>query len=165
MPITKDLLLAILSMDSYNRGYGAGISGLSDAVDTQVGTAKVSKRLQNVSDTFEPEAKAAGFYAISYKLDAAVGEGADRLAKDTTIISYRGTDNADLLGTADGASDVWNGWVGAAGVPTGPAGLAFDFFEAVSGADAFDGVDQGTVLTGHSLGGGLAGLVGNSDLI
>jgi hypothetical protein len=26
MTVSKDLLLAILAMDSYNRGYGAGIS-------------------------------------------------------------------------------------------------------------------------------------------
>jgi hypothetical protein len=26
-----DLFLAILAMDSYNRGYGAGVGGLSDA--------------------------------------------------------------------------------------------------------------------------------------
>ena len=28
MAISKDLLLAILSMDSYNRGYNQGINGL-----------------------------------------------------------------------------------------------------------------------------------------
>jgi hypothetical protein len=31
MAVSKDLYLALLSMDSYNRGYGAGIDGLGDA--------------------------------------------------------------------------------------------------------------------------------------
>ena len=30
MSISKDLFLAILSMDAYNRGYGEGISGPGD---------------------------------------------------------------------------------------------------------------------------------------
>lgn len=41
MPISKDLLLAILSMDSYNRGYGAGIDGLSSEAGTTIGTATI----------------------------------------------------------------------------------------------------------------------------
>ncbi len=31
MAISNDLMLALLSMDSYNRGYGAGINGLGGA--------------------------------------------------------------------------------------------------------------------------------------
>ncbi|MCP4071851.1 MAG: hypothetical protein GY742_08950, partial [Hyphomicrobiales bacterium] len=99
---------------------------------------------------------AAGFYAVSYKITD--GSSVDGLDTNDVIISYRGTD--DPLGEASGA-DIWNGWIGALGWPTGQAALAFDFFEAVTGADAFDGVDQGTALTGHSSGGGLAGLVGS----
>ena len=98
MTISKDLLLAILSMDSYNRGYGAGLSdgqnvvngvdvdGLGEA-GSVIGSASVK------AIDLPAGSQDAGFYAIAYKLDAAVGEGADRLAKDTTIISYRGTDN------------------------------------------------------------------------
>jgi len=80
MSISDDLFLAILAMDSYNRGYGAGIAGLSDQVDTAIGTATVRKRLQDVSDTFVPEAQAAGFYAIAYDWNG------------QTVISYRGTE-------------------------------------------------------------------------
>ena len=82
MTISKELFLAIFSMDSYNRGDGAGISD-GDANDpdglgglqSQIGNATVIN--QNIS----PEAQAAGFYAIAYEWN---GE---------TIISYRGTDN------------------------------------------------------------------------
>ena len=32
-----DLIYAILTMDSYNRGYGSGITGLLDDIDTKIG--------------------------------------------------------------------------------------------------------------------------------
>jgi hypothetical protein len=31
MTISKDLLMSILSLDAYNRGYGAGIAGIGGA--------------------------------------------------------------------------------------------------------------------------------------
>lgn len=89
MAISRELFLALLSMDAYNRGYAPGITGLSDVVGTSIGSAVVSKRLQNVSDSFETQAKDAGFYALSYT----VGEGVDDIAPGTTVISYRGTDD------------------------------------------------------------------------
>lgn len=39
--IKRELILAILSLDSYNRGYEAGISGLSESVGTPLGNATV----------------------------------------------------------------------------------------------------------------------------
>lgn len=92
MTISKDLFLAILSMDSYNRGYGAGIE-LSDAVDTKIGSANISKRIQDVSDTFGTEAQAAGFYAVAYDVGA---DGPAGLA-GKTVISYRGTHQTPRL--------------------------------------------------------------------
>jgi len=67
MTVSSELLFAILSMDAYNRGrgYGEGISGLSVAKDTQIGPVKIKTRIRDVSDTFEGEAQAAGFCAIS----------------------------------------------------------------------------------------------------
>ncbi len=60
--MTKDLFLAILSMDSYNRPYNAGIAELSDELGTQIGTATISAR----SDSSPISAEvAAGFYAVS----------------------------------------------------------------------------------------------------
>lgn len=81
MTDSKDLLLAILSMDAYNQGYGKGL----DHGKTQIGIASVSEQ----SDILPNSAGVnAGFYAISYTLDKAVGD----LATNTTVISYRGTD-------------------------------------------------------------------------
>lgn len=44
MALTSDLFHAILAMDVYNRGYGAGISGLSEASNgtIKIGQASVS---------------------------------------------------------------------------------------------------------------------------
>ena len=89
MTISKDLFLSILSMDAYNRGYNPGIVGLSDAVDTQIGNAAIKAASSSVEDSAEVTAS---FYAISYSLTAAVGDTNGTIAKDTTIISYRGTD-------------------------------------------------------------------------
>jgi len=95
MTISKDLFLAILSMDAYNRGYGAGLTDGENVdadgndvdglgiVNAQIGRADV------ISQEGSPEAQAAGFYAIAYKItdDAAI----DGLATGDTVISYRGT--------------------------------------------------------------------------
>ena len=55
MSISKDLFLAILAMDSYNRGYDAGVYGLSSAPGTKLGQASVTQ------DKGDPVAQAAGF--------------------------------------------------------------------------------------------------------
>ncbi len=99
MAVSKDLLLAILSMDSYNRGYEPGI--LLDG--NQIGSATVG------GDELLPGgSQAADFYAVAYS-DATWG----------TIISYRGTDNPQIIPSLpwtdesenpQGGSDVWNGY-------------------------------------------------------
>lgn len=92
----------------------------------------------------------AGFYAVAYEWQG------------QTVISYRGTDNPSLMGSAGaGASDIWSGWsIGAGYTGTGTqAGLALQFYQSVTGHTVWDGAQANTVLTGHSLGGGLAGLV------
>lgn len=128
----KDLLLAILSMDSYNRGDDPGIAGLGGA-GTMVGNATVG------SDELLPAgSEAAGFYAVSYTLTS--GE---------TVISYRGTDgNGDL--------DDWA--LGGGNWQVEQAALAAEFYQAVNG-DAIT-PNSNITLVGHSLGGGLAGFVG-----
>lgn len=39
--LSRTLLDAILAMDAHNRGYGAGIKGLSNAPETRVGDASI----------------------------------------------------------------------------------------------------------------------------
>ena len=78
------------------------------------------------------------------------------------IISYRGTDNPDLW-TDDiaGGSDVWNGYGLGVGSPYAEQGrLAAEFYQAVTGTQSSDPLAESATLTGHSLGGGLAGLIG-----
>ena len=74
------LFRAILAMDSYNRGYGAGISNL---VDTGLGTATILFDAED-SESFpqgeDDAAQDAGFYAIAYQL-----------SDGSKVISYRGT--------------------------------------------------------------------------
>ena len=75
----KDLLLAILSLDAYDRGYGAGIEGLG-GIGSKVGSAQIITDAETVEAT-KDEAQSAGFYALAY--DTPYG----------TVILYRGTDN------------------------------------------------------------------------
>ncbi|MCP4095678.1 MAG: hypothetical protein GY748_05495, partial [Planctomycetaceae bacterium] len=103
MNISKDLLLAILSMDAYNRDYGAGITGLGGK-GTKIGTATILDDSDVLKDgNGDRVDEAAGFYAVSYKITD--GSSVDGLDTNDVIISYRGTD--DPLGEASGA-DIWN---------------------------------------------------------
>jgi len=120
MPISQNLMLALLSMDAYNRGYGAGIAdgeGPTDANGNDAdGLGEAGKQIgtATVRDFDLPEgSEAAGFYAVAYEWN------------NKTVISYRGTDNVDFLTTQAGGSDFWNGWTIGAGVPAASqAGLA-----------------------------------------
>jgi hypothetical protein len=112
--ISKELFLSILAMDSYNRGYGAGLGsdtdGLGSIAGTKIGNATI------LDNDLPTGSQAVGFYAISYK----VGSGVDGLASGTTVISYRGT-NADSA--ANFLSDSWNGYGTAFGNPNNGHGL------------------------------------------
>lgn len=135
--MNKDLLTALLSLDAYNRGYNVGIEGVAGAA---VGSATFLAQSQ--VGTTDPEFQAS-FYAVAYRIDS--GENAG------TYIVYRGTDNL-LIG------DPVHGWPLGGGNPTAEqAKLAEDFFRAVVGEG--NAYDSGVTLTGHSLGGGLAGFV------
>lgn len=88
MSLSSDLMFAILSLDSYNRGYGAGIAdggpndtdGLGES--GEIGNATLKTRAElNISDAEYARWQAAGFYAIAYDVPD-IG----------TVISYRGTD-------------------------------------------------------------------------
>ena len=110
----NDLIYAILSLDSYNRGYGAGVKGLS----SNGGQARI--RTFTIFDTAEdPEgiAKRAGFYAIAYR-NAATGE---------VVASFRGTDVPLLDDDQRGASDAHKGYGLAFGLP-GEGSVEFNVF-------------------------------------
>ena len=85
MTISKDLFLALLSMDAYNRGYGEGISGLSAKAGTLLGSAKI------IADANDKEgvAKAAGFYAVAYETtkDIGITETGGVIPEGTTLIA------------------------------------------------------------------------------
>jgi hypothetical protein len=133
-----DLFLSILALDSYNRGYGQRVNfeENSDAAGTQIGNAAVLTQLDTSPNS---TSVSVGFYAIAYSWG---GE---------TIVSYRGT---------DGLNDVTKGWTTAAGWASAQAQLAIEFYNAATGRDAFDvALPANVTLTGHSLGGGLAGFV------
>ncbi len=95
MTISKDLFLAILSMDSYNRGYGAGLADGGDndpdglGETGQIGSATLVTRTDLDISSEEYQAwQDASFYAIAYDVDAS---GVDGFDAKTTVISYRGT--------------------------------------------------------------------------
>ena len=167
MTISKDLLLAILSMDSYNRGYDAGIVesnatggglGVSDDTHTyQIGSATVnfdSRIITNEDgDSLDQDA---GFYAIAYDVDAS---GVDGLDEDTTVISYRGTDDFTSLTSAN---DVVGGWITASSIwQTDQVRMSAEFYQSVTDTTTSDPRTGSAILTGHSLGGGLAGFIGS----
>jgi hypothetical protein len=149
MTISTELFYAILAMDSYNRGYEGGLAdngtadldGLGDAEGTKIGTATVGQASSSDPDSADV---AAGFYAISYNL----GAGPDA----TTVISYRGTNNS---------WDYLTGWAVGAGMSFTwtQADEAIAFYSAVTGQSYAAGPAANTILTGHSLGGGLAQLL------
>ena len=110
----NDILLAILSMDAYNRGYNQSMV----VPGNQIGTATFD------DDLGDAAAQAADFYAVSYDLGG--GE---------KVISFRGTDNLNAL---DPQTDIWTGWTIGAGFAGGTqADLALNFYQTVTGQSAF----------------------------
>ena len=138
MAISDDLFLAILSMDAYNRGYNPGLQ----ITGSQIGDAFLGRA---TDPQLEPEAVAASFFAQAYTWNG------------QTVISYRGTDNPVL--------DPIYGWpVGGGNYTVDQAEMAAKFYQTVvqgnnSSLELADLYSANVTLTGHSLGGGLAGLV------
>jgi len=106
MPISDELMLAILAMDAYNRGYNSGIVGLNGNAQTglglsgQIGSARIDANSDILKDADgNPLDQAASFFAISYSWNG------------QTVISYRGTD--------DPSPDAINGYGIARGSPYG----------------------------------------------
>ncbi len=111
--MNRDLLLAILAMDAYNRGYGAGIK-----LDS--GTLGKANLIDPISLGIDDEKykvwQDAGFYAIAYEYN---GE---------TIISYRGTNfkvnwSPSTFLDSPIIKDAVNGWSVGGGIAGAQAGL------------------------------------------
>jgi RTX calcium-binding nonapeptide repeat (4 copies)/Lipase (class 3) len=148
MSVSPQLMLAILAMDAYNRGYNAGIIGVNGNAQTglgligQIGNATIGGNSTNLGAGRDI---AASFYAQSYTYNG------------RTIISYRGT---DVLPTLQGGTGGWidvSQWSSIAGYYDRQQQLlAADFYRSVAAANPSANIQ----LTGHSLGGALAGFVG-----
>jgi len=144
---------SILAMDSYNRGYNAGIK-FGEELDNSDSAIDDETRLGDVTvvkSKGDSGAATDGFYAIAYQY-------VDSNSATQTVIAYRGTDN--FLDTGSGASlvggDIANAYaLGGGSLEATQALDALKFYHDVA---ALSGV--GTItLTGHSMGGGLAGMV------
>ena len=118
MTISSNLTKAILSFDSYNRSYDAGITLNGDAVGnasiTKISINGIVSNLDSALITDQGTNQRLdddiGFYGIAYSYN---GE---------TIIAYRGTDDRDEPDAAQLDED--NGWgVGAGSVGVAQAGI------------------------------------------
>ncbi|WP_298305595.1 hypothetical protein [uncultured Erythrobacter sp.] len=153
-----DVLMALLALDSYNRGYAQQVKDLPDIGN--IGPARILR----ISDTDAGSADfESGFYALAYNWN---GE---------TIISYRGTNFFDFANPTpesvqEFTKDLWGGWNFFFGFERpSQADLARAFYEDVTGntfrgEDGFvtppDFGDNRITLTGHSL---RDGLVAHND--
>jgi len=132
MTLTDGLNYSILALDSYNRGYNPGVELNGSTIS---GLTILPREAVGIDDPSYAAWQAANFYAAAYQD-----------LSGNIVISYRGTD--------DPASDSV-GWSGGAGFQTAQAELAAKFYYQVK--QAYPGAT--ITLTGHSLGGGLAGLI------
>src|SRR5882762_6315580 len=114
----RDLFLAVLAMDAYNRGPAATKPGINfgsgaDNYSAPIGTATFA---------LEKSETSSGFYAVAYRWG------------DEKIISYRGTDSNFGLATKVLSGDFVNGYGLAIGLPySAQVDAAIDFFQEVSG--------------------------------
>ncbi|MCG8046596.1 MAG: hypothetical protein N0E48_13305, partial [Candidatus Thiodiazotropha endolucinida] len=145
MTLQPELMKAILAMDAYNRGYDASIT-LPSSIGDQIGNASITTTSTiALGDGVD---SAIGFYALAYDTN---GDGT------ANVISYRGTDYPQNDTTP--AKDIYHGWSLGAGITASEQGqIAVEFYQAIVGEGNWRTANIS--LTGHSLGGGLAGFVG-----
>lgn len=138
-PSTSEALLhAILSMDSYNRSYNAGVEINAQYIGD---VTYINDSVLLGDDAFGREDESISFYAAYYEWE------------DQKIISYRGTDDGNPL-----EGDPNYGYALALGDYTvHQAEAAIDFYRLI--VPQADLLTENITLTGHSLGGGLAGFV------
>lgn len=129
--VQDHLMYATLALDSYHRGYDARV-----ALQGSIGDATFIAEHANESN---------GFYAAAYRYNGQI------------VISYRGTDDTSF----SLENDAINGWALGGGLVYENSQVydALSFYQSLAGPIS-DGPASNVVLTGHSLGGGLAGIVG-----
>jgi hypothetical protein len=140
----QSLFLAILALDSYNRGYLPGYTEVFERNGTAIGDATIKA-------ASDPDREDVAFFAQSYvwSIDNVVNK----------VISYRGTTFEIGINTG---RDVLYGWTLSGGWANAPQPrLAKAFYEQITQQNVYGTTPPANViLTGHSLGGGLAGFVG-----
>ena len=154
-PTNDDVFISLLALDAYMRGANEGIANLPD----QIGTANRKQLFgESLTAGLQPSASSVGFGATAYEWNG------------KTVISYRGTD----FGTGnwvDTAKDIFSGWIIGFGETTSPSVSPVDiatqafyaekYFEDITGDTVFASPNTDVIVTGHSLGGGLAGYIGS----
>lgn len=153
----SSLFQAILAMDSYNRGYLSGVDlNVKDANGNIVQASDAIGRTLGAVTIYDTKGDAiaqnAGFYAIAYQY-----------SDGSVTVSYRGTDQ--FLAAGDVGGDILNAYgVGAQSADVPQSRLAIEFYQSVAKAmqdtQTPDLYGANISVTGHSSGGGLAGLVG-----
>ena len=152
--ISKELLYAILSMDSYYRGTTADGTPINVIPGERLGDASINYNYTPSAGL--PDWNSVGFSATVY---TSAGQ---------QVIAYRGTDNIGLnIGAYFNGGDLFSqnsdalhGWLlGAGYYPAAQGQLAIDLYQQVAGHPISQGGSSSIKLTGHSLGGGLAGYV------
>jgi RTX calcium-binding nonapeptide repeat (4 copies) len=157
IPTAMDVQLALLAFDAYNRGDNKMMSGVGIAdLSTTIGTASFVKTSDSISGATD-----AGFSASQYTIGT------------QTVISFRGTDFpssfTDPAQLVSFAKDVTLGWLATFGgtgtLSTTQLTFAQQFYEQVTHNQLFPTGAQpnqtNLLLTGHSLGGALAGYIGS----
>lgn len=138
--VARDIMMAVLSLDTYSRGYDARNFDPDLAENGRIGNYRITHTSTDAQESDD-------FYALAYIDNVNGVDGTDR------IIAYRGTDDFPM--------DAWYGYGVGAGSPGSPQGQhAIAFYEMVTGRDVNSTAPISNIsLTGHSLGGGLAGYV------
>lgn len=138
MALSSNFMKAILSLDSYNRGYEPRVV-FNQGGDENASNTGTKLGAAVIFDSYAVEAQS--FYGIAY------------LYNGEAVISYRGTDA--LINKNFFTGDVWNGYAGGAGSPgTNQAVSAYQFYQTVADELATEGVDPHSIglsisLTGH----------------
>ena len=149
MAISPELFQALLALDAYNRSYNKGhVDDNLDKNHNQLGRAYI------VGRDDAPTAQAAGFAAYRWDVSGEAAFG----GTTTQVIAFRGTD--DDISKRE-LTDLFGGWSIGAGFSAGTqADLAAAFYMQAPGVTTlFGGAPSNILVTGHSLGGGLAAYV------